>query len=137
MKNIREKIKVKGLKRDNSFAENIDNAIENKELRLFNATIILRLLDYMDEYDLTQKDIATIVGVSAQQVNKLLRGSDQNFKVETILKLEKALGIKLIMAVDNDTAQEKNNIYSSCLTIPLLSTTYSNNDSANSYRELA
>ena len=43
----------------------------------------------------SQKDLADMMGVSPQQVNKMVRGSE-NLTLETISKVEKALGIQLM-----------------------------------------
>lgn len=42
-----------------------------------------------------QKELAEVMGCSAQYVNKLLRG-EENLQIETICKIQRILGIKLI-----------------------------------------
>ena len=44
---------------------------------------------------MTQKKLAEIVGVSPQYINKVVKGRE-NLTLETIVKMEKALGIALI-----------------------------------------
>ncbi len=44
---------------------------------------------------MTQKELANRIGVSPQQVNKIVKGRE-NLTLETITKLEQALGISLI-----------------------------------------
>jgi len=43
----------------------------------------------------SQKDLAELMGVSPQQVNKMVKGTE-NLTLETISKIEKALGIQLM-----------------------------------------
>ncbi len=43
----------------------------------------------------SQKDLAEMMGVSPQQVNKMVKGTE-NLTLETISKVEKALGIQLM-----------------------------------------
>ena len=47
---------------------------------------------------MTQKDLAEIMNVSPQFINKIVRGQE-NLSLETIGKLSRALGIKLIEVV--------------------------------------
>jgi plasmid maintenance system antidote protein VapI len=48
----------------------------------------------LDVKDMQQKELAEAMDVSPQQVSKIVKGK-QNLKLETISKLEAALGIKL------------------------------------------
>ena len=43
----------------------------------------------------SQKDLAEMMGVSPQQVNKMVKGTE-NLTLETISKIEKALGVQLM-----------------------------------------
>lgn len=49
----------------------------------------------LDEKKMTQTDLAEKMGVSRQQISKIVKGHE-NLTFETIDKLEKALNIKLI-----------------------------------------
>lgn len=100
MGNIKVKLQSKKIRRDKSFSIENNNSIKNEKLKLFNATVVLRLLDYIDEQCLTQRNLAKLLEVSPQYINKLLRGKELNLKVETILKWENALGITLIKALE-------------------------------------
>lgn len=57
--------------------------------------IALEVLEILDERNITQKMFAEQLGVSAQAVNKWLRGKE-NFTIETIAKMENTLGIRLL-----------------------------------------
>lgn len=54
----------------------------------------LELLDYMETYKIKQKDLATKMDVSPQQVNKILRAKS-NLTFDTLDKIEEALGITI------------------------------------------
>src|ERR1700742_18250 len=57
--------------------------------------VAVRVLVILDERGMSQAELAEKMGVSRQQVTKILKGQE-NFTFETIDKLEKALGITLI-----------------------------------------
>jgi len=57
--------------------------------------IALKILQTLKAKGSKQKELAEAVGVSAQQVNKWVKGNE-NFTLETLTKLEAALGISLI-----------------------------------------
>lgn len=64
-----------------------------------SAQVAVSVLEALKEKKLTQKDLAKKMHVSAQQVNKILKGQ-QNLTFETINKLEVALNISLITVID-------------------------------------
>jgi transcriptional regulator with XRE-family HTH domain len=80
---------------DNSVLEKIKWRIENRAWLRRSQSIALKILLRLDEINITQKELAERMGVSAQMVNKLVKGSE-NITLETISKLEKALGMELI-----------------------------------------
>ena len=57
--------------------------------------IALTILARLDEMHIKQKELAEKMGVSAQYVNKVLKGNE-NLSLETIDKFENILGIELI-----------------------------------------
>jgi ribosome-binding protein aMBF1 (putative translation factor) len=78
-----------------------DEANEAWLERSFN--IALRILGALQATGMSQKELATKTGVSPQQVSKLLKGNE-NLTLETIAKLEAALGIVLLtLPFANDT----------------------------------
>lgn len=54
----------------------------------------LELMDYMDIHKIKQKDLADKMGVSPQQVNKILRAK-ANLTFETLDKIADALGVNI------------------------------------------
>ncbi len=61
-----------------------------------SADIALRILGTLQANCISQKDLAEKIGVSPQQVNKILKGNE-NLTLETIAKIEAALGIVLFL----------------------------------------
>ena len=57
--------------------------------------IALRVLSTLRNVPMTQKELAEKMGVSPQHINKIVKGQE-NLSLETIAKIESALGIELI-----------------------------------------
>lgn len=74
--------------------------------------IVLKIVRYMKENHLTQKDLAKRLNVSPQYINKFLHGQDLDMKVSTILRYGRVLGIKLL-SVPPDEKTEMHSIYRS------------------------
>ncbi len=74
---------------------------DNKEWLHRSAKIAIKILSKLrnnrneGKSPSSQKDLAEMMGVSPQQVNKMVKGSE-NLTLETISKIEKALGIQLM-----------------------------------------
>lgn len=68
---------------------------ENREWLRMSQDITLCLHYYLRNAGISQKELAEKMGVSAVYVNKLLKGSE-NLTLETICKIQKAIGEELI-----------------------------------------
>src|SRR5574344_2397863 len=90
----RGSIKISGKYLD--WAKKSKDNLENFEEKFAKVKIALKLNNYLRDNGLNQKDLADKLGVSPQYVNKLLRGKDSNFSIETALKYGRILGIRLI-----------------------------------------
>ena len=66
-----------------------------------SADIALRILDALEELNWKKAKLAHEMGVSPQQVSKYVKGGE-NFKLETLCKLEKVLGIELVTILQQD-----------------------------------
>lgn len=60
-----------------------------------------------DKPGLNQSRLAEMMGISRQQVNKILRGQE-NLTLETIYKLSKALGVELISFPEYEHSKPRN-----------------------------
>ncbi len=80
---------------------------ENKVWLRRSQKVALKILRTLRSKNMSQRDLAVKMGVSAQMVNKWVKGTE-NFTFETISKLENALEIELMEVVDteNKTSQE-------------------------------
>lgn len=70
--------------------------IENRAWLKHSQAIALRILRTLRANNVSQKELAEQIGVSPQQINKIVKGRE-NLTLETIAKLEGALGIVLLM----------------------------------------
>jgi DNA-binding Xre family transcriptional regulator len=60
-----------------------------------SAAIAIKILRFLREHKITQKELADRLGFSPQHLSKIVKGSE-NLTLETICKIQKALGIPLI-----------------------------------------
>jgi transcriptional regulator with XRE-family HTH domain len=82
----------------------LDNPLykdENEKWLSRSQAVAFTILTELDNQGLSQKALADRMRISAQQVNKWVKGSE-NFTFETIAKLEEALGIELMNVVGED-----------------------------------
>ena len=74
---------------------------ENRDWLKNSRRVALRILDVLEEKEMTQQTLADLLKVSRQRVSKIVKGHE-NFTFETVAKLENALGIVLIDIFDGD-----------------------------------
>ena len=70
--------------------------IENEEEFLECKRIVLKIVRYMKDNHLTQKELASRLNVTPQYINKLLHGEDIDLKISTAIRYGRLLGVKLI-----------------------------------------
>ena len=68
---------------------------ENRDQLRMSQEIALCIRYYLRTKEMTQNELAEKMGVSAVYVSKLLRGGE-NLTIETICKVQKALGVTII-----------------------------------------
>lgn len=71
----------------------------NKEEIRSRQKIALNILRTLRQLDISQKQLAEMLSVSPQQVNKWVKGSE-NFTLDTIFRIQKALGVELIEVIE-------------------------------------
>lgn len=69
----------------------------NKSWLRYSQRIAMIMLDKMEESGLTQKSLAERMGCSQQYVSRILKGME-NLSIETISKIETALGVEIFNA---------------------------------------
>jgi ribosome-binding protein aMBF1 (putative translation factor) len=75
--------------------EQVEFRNANKDWLRKSAQIAIKVLRVLREKKMTQVQLAELLAVKPQQINKILRGRE-NLTLETIGKLEVVLGIELI-----------------------------------------
>jgi transcriptional regulator with XRE-family HTH domain len=91
MKDIQEII----LEKPSKLIQEIEFDNSNKAWLDISAEIAYEILDRLDELGKSQKDLAKMIGVSPQRINKIVQGS-VNLSLKTIVKISQALEIELI-----------------------------------------
>jgi len=84
-----------------SWKEKVEWRKANKAWLRKSADIALRILDALEDLGWNKARLAVEMGVSPQQVSKYVKG-EENFKLETLCKLESVLGIELVTILKED-----------------------------------
>lgn len=79
--------------------------IKNEEEFLECKRIVLKIVRYMKDNHLTQKELASRLNVTPQYINKLLHGEDIDLKISTAIRYGRLLGVKLI-EIPSDTSSD-------------------------------
>lgn len=85
-------------------------SINNEEDIIAVKKIVLKVIRYMEANHLSQKELADLLGVSPQYINKFLHGQE-DIKVSTALRYGRILGVKLIEVPDETSTPESIMIY--------------------------
>ena len=80
--------------------------IEHEEELLECRRIVLKIVRYMKDNGLSQKELASRLNVSPQYINKFLHGQELDLKISTVIRYGKLLGINLI-EVPQDKPKEE------------------------------
>ncbi len=67
----------------------------NREWLRYSHEIAMMMLDKMEEQGITQKIVAKRMGCSQQYISRVLKGTE-NLSIETIFKIESALGLNIL-----------------------------------------
>lgn len=81
--------------KDETWLEEAEWRQANADWLELSAAIAIKILRYLRTHQITQKELAEKLGLSPQYINKIVKGSE-NLTLETICKIQKALGIVLI-----------------------------------------
>lgn len=86
---------------DHSTLEQVEWRIKNRDMLRESQRIALKILAKLDKLDWTQKDLAREMGVSPQQVSKIVSGKE-NLGLETQIKLQNILDIPILASYYED-----------------------------------
>lgn len=92
---IKDKISKLIVNEPSDWMDQVEYYEKNKAWLDKSAEIAVRILSTLRKLSLSQKDLAEMTGVSPQYVNKVVKGQE-NLSLETICKIERALGINLV-----------------------------------------
>lgn len=73
----------------------VKQRIKNREMLLESQHIALKVLMKLDDLGWAQKDLAKAMGVSPQQITKIVSGKE-NMTIETQIKLQNILNIPVL-----------------------------------------
>jgi|APTNR8051073442_1049403.scaffolds.fasta_scaffold01835_3 transcriptional regulator with XRE-family HTH domain len=94
LESIKQRLFTQAIK-DSKWLEEATWRAENEAWLDISFSIALMIGRWLRANGMTQKELAERLGYSPQYVSKILKGSE-NLTLETITKIEKVLGIKLI-----------------------------------------
>lgn len=95
MKTMIEKLKEHSEPDNSNWREVFKEMNANKVWSRHSLNIALTMLDRMEMLGMTQKQLAERMKCSHQYVSKILKGHE-NLSLETVTKIENALGISII-----------------------------------------
>ncbi len=104
---MKESTENRRLRKTSSWMTDAMASINNEDEILVGKKIVLKILRYMEDNHLTQKELAVKLGVSPQYINKFLHGQGGDIKLSTIVRYGRILGIKLIEVPDNEPRLHK------------------------------
>ena len=90
-------------KAPSKWMEECDERIENKERLRYSQQVAVRILRTLRAKKISKKDLANLLNVTSQTVSNWVKGSE-NFTFDTIIKIEKALDIKLMCIYEDDSS---------------------------------
>jgi DNA-binding Xre family transcriptional regulator len=108
MSNLREKLLKLSSDIPSTWKEDAKYRRDNWEWLKKTHAIAVLILEVLASRKLTQAELANRMGVSPQQVNKIVQGHE-NLTLETISKIELALDIKIIDIKVNNTKPDTGN----------------------------
>lgn len=90
-----------------SWMEEVKREREVEEDLLACRLIVLKIVRYMKDHHLSQKELAEKLNVSPQYIHKFLHGQDLDMKITTVLRYGRILGIKLIEVPSQNEQEER------------------------------
>jgi transcriptional regulator with XRE-family HTH domain len=102
-KEMSNKLEALVSKTPSKWVEESNKRFEDKEGLRYSQQIAVRILRTLREKNLSQKDLADLLKVTPQTVNKWVKGSE-NIGLFTIGRIDKALGIKLLHVFESNNS---------------------------------
>lgn len=107
---MKNKEKFLGLvtEKDNSVLKDIKARKANREMLKESQNIAFKVLIRLNELGWSQKDLAGAMQVSPQQINKIVKGTE-NLTLETQVKLQSVLNIGILASYNEKQAETTQN----------------------------
>lgn len=99
MKKIVEKLREHRSTTPSKWKEDAEFRNASKSWLRYSQQIAMKMLDRMEEQQLTQKALAERMGCSQQYVSKILKGRE-NLSIETLWKIEEALQMPILTQME-------------------------------------
>ncbi|MDE6311597.1 MAG: helix-turn-helix transcriptional regulator [Muribaculaceae bacterium] len=93
---MEEKSTKRRLRRMSTWMSDAAESIACEEEILAGKMIVLKIIQYMEDNNMTQKQLAEKLNVSPQYINKFLHGLDCDIKISTAIRYGRILNLKLI-----------------------------------------
>src|SRR5580692_11134252 len=109
MNNLKEKLSTLVSDQPSDWKAKAKYRRDNREWLKKSSAIAVRVLDALKAQYLSQKELAERMGISPQQISKIVKGQE-NLTLETISNLEDALGIQILdetSALNRATSKRK------------------------------
>ena len=74
---------------------NVENRKRDRKWLRKSALVALKILEALDNKNMSKVDLANVLGVSRQRINEIVKGRE-NMTIQTMVALEDALGIVLL-----------------------------------------
>lgn len=107
MESGKDKLKKIASQETSKWMEDVKWRTKNESWLDTSFAIAVRILSELRKQKMTQTELAALVGVTPQQINKIVKGSE-NLTLETIRKIELALSVTLIEVTEFYTSVEYN-----------------------------
>ena len=104
MKNVQEVLDSLVSSTPSKWREEAEWRRANRQWLRKSQEIAMTILECMASKKMTQKQLSEKMGVSAQYVSRILKGSE-NLSLETISKIENVLGIEILTINSHTTRQ--------------------------------
>lgn len=104
MKNVKDILDSLASPTQSKWREKAEWRRANRHWLRKSQKIALTILESISSKKMTQKELSEQMGVSAQYISRILKGSE-NLSLETISKLENVLGIEIISVNSYSTQQ--------------------------------
>jgi DNA-binding XRE family transcriptional regulator len=96
---MKETLKAISASEKSNWISRAKEKLVNLDARRDARKLALRVLALLEEKGMTQTELAEKMGVSRQQVTKIVKGRE-NYTFQTVHKLQNALGVKLMIIPD-------------------------------------